>query len=164
MANNSKHREQFSTSDRGRFLGDAASYVLRLSHCTEIDRLMTEAIRKGLVRGEYYQMGLADKLVWNVVRHDFNQDRIVAYNIFQHENFKNETQNNLAECTSKEAFEHALKTSLRYYFWSKSEWEVLIAPWCGTKVNAPVKVDAYWQVMMNWHAFLDYVWSSKKIK
>lgn len=106
---------------------------------------------------------IADKLVWNVVRHDISQDRIVAYNIFRHESFKTETQNNLAKCTSKEAFERALKTSLRYYFWSKSEWEVLIAPWCGNQVKDPVKVDAYWQVMMNWNTFLDYVWNFRKL-
>lgn len=64
----------------------------------------------------------------------------------------------------KTVFVEELRRSLFYYFCSKCEWEVIIAPWCGGKGTEDIKVDVYWQVMNNWEIFLDYVWNSKRKK
>ena len=49
-----------------------------------------------------------------------------------------------------------------YYFWCKSEYEVVIAPWGGSIGANEVKIDIYTQVMNNWDVFLDYVWRSQQ--
>ena len=100
-------------------------------------------------------------LVWNVVYHDINADRIKVYNIFKHGGFMENLQKHYKKHKTKDAFAEALRRSLMYYFWSKCEWEVLISPWCGSKKDKAIKVDVYWQVMNNWEIFLDYVWYSK---
>ena len=101
-------------------------------------------------------------LVWNVVYHDINADRIKVYNIFKHGGFMEDLQKHYKKHKTKEAFAEALRRSLMYYFWSKCEWEILISPWCGSKKNEAIKVDVYWQVMNNWDHFLDYVWNAKR--
>lgn len=47
-----------------------------------------------------------------------------------------------------------------YYFWSKSQYEVLILPWVGKADD--IKIDIYDQVMMNWDKFSEYVWTNKE--
>lgn len=55
-------------------------------------------------------------------------------------------------------FERELQRSLKYFFWSKCEWEVLISPWCEPDKDKAIKVDVCWQVMLNWDKFAAYVW------
>lgn len=44
-----------------------------------------------------------------------------------------------------------------YYFWSKTEWEVIVSPWVGK--GGDEKIDVYDQLKLNWDKFVDYVWS-----
>ena len=47
---------------------------------------------------------------------------------------------------------------LKYYFWSKAEWEVIISPWVGGKIEqCEIKIDVYSQVKINWEAFFNMV-------
>lgn len=98
---------------------------------------------------------------WNVFYHDFNARKITTYNIFDHGSFYEDVQKALQECDTKEKFERKLKTNLRYYFWAKSEWEILISPWIGNDRDKKLKVDVYEQVMNNWEVFLDYVYGHR---
>lgn len=102
------------------------------------------------------------KMVWNVYYHNFNSDKIEIYNIFDHCSFNNSAKKYLAECQTKEEFAEELKAELQYYFWSRSEWELIIEPWCVGRNISYIKVDVYDQVMNNWHIFVDYVWSCKE--
>ena len=61
---------------------------------------------------------------------------------------------------NKENFIEQLRKSLMYYFWSKSEYQVLILPWVGEADD--IKIDIYDQVMMNWDKFSEYVWTNKE--
>ena len=96
---------------------------------------------------------------WNVFYHDVNKQEIRAFNIFKHSTFNNYVEKHLKECIDKEEFAKKLKSELMYYFWSKSEYEIIISPWCGGRDTKDIKVDIYTQVMNNWDIFLDYVWS-----
>lgn len=129
-------------------------------------------------------------MVWNVYREDFNHGTIVKYNIFDHNGFAQDVNKLFKEDISKDEFAEQLKRSLRYYFWGKSEYEVVITSWpvyiyrseldrlnaeykeynnkwnhYPYKINvAPdvsEKVSVYDQVMMNWEQFFKYVWSNK---
>lgn len=86
-------------------------------------------------------------------------------------------------------FKAAVKKELMYYFWGKCEWEVVITSWppyvdeievnrlektkqqyikdYGRFVRTSVdletswKIDVYDQVMMNWEAFIRYLWHNR---
>lgn len=60
---------------------------------------------------------------------------------------------------TREYFNERLKSELRYYYWSKCEHEIIVAPWIGSD-DAAIKVDIYDQVMNNWERFTDYVWQA----
>ena len=105
-----------------------------------------------------------DNLVWNVFYHDMNRNEIKTFNVFQHGGFREDIQKHFKKYKDKTVFTEELRRSLFYYFCSKCEWEVIIAPWCGGKGTEDIKVDVYWQVMNNWEIFLDYVWNSKRKK
>lgn len=129
-------------------------------------------------------------MVWNVFREEFNQKSIVIYNIFNHSGFAQDVKKLLKEDITKDKFAEQLRRSLMYWFWSKSEYEVVISSWpvyidkaelnrlnteCEEYYNkwghypykidvAPdvgEKVDIYSQIMMNWDQFIDYVWCNK---
>ena len=129
-------------------------------------------------------------MVWNVYREDFNRRTIVKYNIFDHRSFAQDVNKLLKEDITKDEFAEQLKQSLMYYFWCKSEYEVVISSWpvyidkeeldrinieyeeynnkwghYPYKINVSPdvgkKIDIYSQVMMNWEQFVEYVWSNK---
>ena len=129
-------------------------------------------------------------MVWNVFREDFNRRAIVKYNIFDHGGFAQDVKKLLTEDISKDEFTEQLNRSLRYWFWCKSEHEVVLCSWpvyinkaeldrlnteceeCNNKwghypykinitPDVGEKVSIYDQVMMNWGQFIDYVYRYK---
>lgn len=100
-------------------------------------------------------------LEWNVFYHDINEQKIRTFNVFEHSRFNDDIQKFFKKFKNKEEFGENLRRSLMYYFWCKSEYEIIISPWCGGRDTKDVKVDIYTQIMNNWPIFLDYVWNSK---
>ena len=98
---------------------------------------------------------------WNVFYHNINSQEITTFNVFKHSGFMKDVEKHLKECADKETFAQELKSSLMYFFWSKSEYEIIISPWCGGRNTKDKKVDIYSQVMLNWDKFVDYVWNFK---
>lgn len=96
---------------------------------------------------------------WNVYYHDSNAKKIIQWNIFKHGSFRKEVYDLLKSDLNKEDFIEQLRKSLMYYFWSKSEYQVLILPWVGEAND--IKIDIYDQVMMNLDKFSEYVWLNK---
>ena len=131
-------------------------------------------------------------MVWNVYREDFNNRAIVKYNIFNHRGFAQDVNKLLKEDITKDEFIERLKRSLMYWFWCKSEHEVVITSWpvyidkaeldrlnteheeynnkwghYPYKINVSPdvgeKVDIYSQITsLNWDIFVNYVWNHKK--
>ena len=101
-----------------------------------------------------------DKLSWNVFRYNPNSKRIEEINIF-YGRFLQDVKLALQNYSTKEEFDTELKGELQYYYWCKSEHEVLIKPWIGDD-SVERKIDIYTQVLLNWQQFSDYVWSFKK--
>lgn len=96
---------------------------------------------------------------WNVYIYNINKKRIETYNIFEHGSFMNYVLKAIKTYDNKADFENQLKAELRYYYWAKSEWEILLSHWFGDKET--VKIDVYDQVMNNWDIFVDYVWNNR---
>lgn len=99
---------------------------------------------------------------WYVYYHDFNAQKIIKWNVFNHGSFRKEVDELLKEELTKEEFTDKLKHQLMYYFWSKCEYEVILLPWTGQADDT--KIDIYDQIMMNFDNFVDYVWSFKSEK
>ena len=100
-------------------------------------------------------------LEWNVIQYNFNHKKIETRNIFDHGRFREEVDQLLHKKMDKKTFAEELDRSLRYYFWCKSEYEILISPWIGDE-TAEQKVDIYWQIKNNWKLFVDYLWKHKE--
>lgn len=102
---------------------------------------------------------------WNVYIHSFNQNKIEPYNIFDHYSFVKDVKDAIKKLYNKEEFADKLKRELRYYFWSKCEWELIIEitkdnhiflyPWCGCRNPEEVKIDVTDDVNFDWNSFAD---------
>lgn len=104
------------------------------------------------------------KLVWNVYYHDFNANKIEAYNIFNHGKLVEYIKKHKKKCETKEEFAEKLRRELFYYFGSKCEWETIvtnnngkitITPWIGRKEN--VCLDVTNDTSFDWAGFCAWV-------
>ena len=107
-------------------------------------------------------MTRTDNMEWNVYYDEFNQNKIIPFNIFKHYTFNQDVIKLLRSDLTKEQFEKELDRKLLYSFWSKCEYETTIymGSWVGR--SEPIKIDIYSQVKLNWNRFVDYCWSFKE--
>lgn len=97
---------------------------------------------------------------WNVFLADWNQKKIVGFNIFRHANFMAECDEAFKKCHGdREYFDQIIDRSLMYYYWCKCEWEILICDFPYNDNFKPDKVDVYDQVKLNWDKFINYLWN-----
>lgn len=102
-------------------------------------------------------------LQWNVFYHRFGSDELEAFNLFNHSGFVNDVREATRKYPEKEMFLEEVRKSLMYYFWSKCEYEVLICPWpFHHERDRAKKIDVYWQVLLNWNVFSEYVWANRE--
>ena len=99
---------------------------------------------------------------WNVYYHNLNKNKIDEYNIFEHGSFIIDLTKACQECESKDMFSEKIKSQLRYYFWSKAQWEIIISPWVGAREPCDIKIDVFDQIMMNFDIFVDYIWNNRE--
>lgn len=97
---------------------------------------------------------------WNVYIYNVNHQKIEVHNIFEHRGLQEAIKEIIHQYKTKEEFEERLKSELRYYYWSRAEWEVIVAPWVGNRHPGREKIDVYEQIMNNWHVFFPYVWNN----
>lgn len=129
------------------------------------------------------------KLEWNVFR--YNRKDIEIFNVFDHSSFYKEVVDITKKCyQSKEDFEDEIIAALRYYYWCKCEYEIIITTFPtyvseeGFKkmeadrdkyiqeyghckfvqpyLDTERKIDIYIQVMINIEHFINYLWSHKE--
>lgn len=96
------------------------------------------------------------KFEWNVYRYNMNNHQIENFNALG--GYSEAIERKLRECNSKDEFSLWLQHEMTYMYWSRAEYEVLIAPWCGDDKDE-VKVDIYMQLEMNWDKLVDYCWA-----
>ena len=102
-------------------------------------------------------------LTWNVYLDDFNNRRIRTLNIFQHESFLDGCRKAAKKyADDKTGFEAQIEKLLKYYFWSKCEYEIVLDAWPPSPRFHPEKVDVYDQVKLNWPVFISWLWSNRE--
>ena len=80
---------------------------------------------------------------WNVYIYNVNHQKIEVHNIFEHRGLQEEIKKIISEYTIKDEFAERLKSELRYYYKSRAEWEIIVAPWVGNKNLDEEKIDVW---------------------
>lgn len=94
--------------------------------------------------------------------HDFNARKIKPFNVFSHYGFLNDCKKAAKKYAKDKAeFSDEVRKHLAYYYWSKCEWEIVLSPWPQSQNCIDKKIDVYYQVMLNWEQFIDYLWDRK---
>lgn len=88
---------------------------------------------------------------WYVYKYDINKDKIKKFNVFDYWVFNIDVVEGLKKCKTKNEFSKSIKSKAMYYFWSKSEHEliatltednrVLLTPWCGCRNPDKATID-----------------------
>lgn len=85
-----------------------------------------------------------------VYREDFTTGKIKPWNVFSHGSF----DRSLRELAEHGAFtEEEVRREAAYYFWSKSEYEIILSTWAARRQD--MKVSVYDQIVMNWDLFFE---------
>lgn len=105
-------------------------------------------------------------LEWNVYVSDFNSGRIEKHNVFEHWGVMEDLKRITRKYRDRERveFEEQMRRILKYYYWSKCEWEIVLDHFPQSEdINRfrPEKVDVWDQIELNWHIFADYVWAHR---
>lgn len=101
---------------------------------------------------------------WNVYYYNLNKRKIEIHNVFNHWRFIEYSAKAIKKYKDdKKSLEEQIRRELMYYYWSKYEWEVIVAPFTSSpKEEEEKKLDVYEQVMLNWNIFFEYFWEHKK--
>ena len=98
------------------------------------------------------------KLVWNVLLHDFNSDKIITYNVFSNE-FKENLYKEYRKkkINNKLELKEYIKSKMMYRYWSRSEYEIAVGGIHSKHPENFEKIDAYYQLEMNLDHIVDYI-------
>ena len=92
--------------------------------------------------------------------HDFNANKIVPFNVFDHWSFLDDCKKNAKKnAKDYDAFCEQLRKDSMYWFWSKCEWEIIVGPWVRKSDDCSIKIDVFEQLQLNWDVFCQYTWS-----
>lgn len=102
---------------------------------------------------------------WNVYNFNMNAQKIETYNIFKHWSFSEYARKAIKKCKTKDEFAKQLKKELMYYFWSRSEYELIIEvtednriflnPWVGCREPEKVRIDVTDDTSFDWRDFAE---------
>ena len=110
-----------------------------------------------------------EKKVFNVILYNWNNNSIEQYNVLTY--FRNVWESkkynfDKKEVTNKETLKEWIKRVAKYMYWSRCEYEFLIAPWpynIETLTNDMVKIDVYEQIMNNINIITDILYEEFNI-
>lgn len=102
---------------------------------------------------------------WNVYYENVNRRRIEVIDLFDTWYMSKECPKILKACgEDKSKFEDMLEDILKYQYWARCEYEVILTGWPKPSKDTfkELKIDIYNQVTLNWDAFVDYVWAHRE--
>lgn len=108
---------------------------------------------------KYKDGELAEKLdlKWYVLNYDFNRKKMESFNIFNSSNFLWGVSKALKEYESFGKFKGEIDNSLKYSFWSKSEYEIACGDLFVSDINDLEKIDVYFQMKDNVDVLSRYI-------
>ena len=112
------------------------------------------------------------ELVWNVLNGPCSWSldtpfKPEVFNVFSSYSFQRnlyQLKNDIKKKKlSRKDFDEELDKILRYTFWSRCEYEMILDSWPPHKNDKGYKIDVYEQVRLNFDKFSDYVWNNQKL-
>jgi len=95
-------------------------------------------------------------LVWNCFAWESNTDKLYWFNVLRDDLLDDiEKAYRKKRINNRVDFSNIVKSWAMHHYWSKCEWEVIIAGW--PKYNNEYKMDVYEQLQNNWSIFIDYL-------
>ena len=101
--------------------------------------------------------------IWNVMNYDCNRNVIKEYNILAYK--EDPIKKMRKQYSTKEEFSDNLKRELKWQYWSRSEYEliltktednrIILTPWCGCKNPDEVAIDVTDNTDFDWNGFAD---------
>lgn len=102
---------------------------------------------------------------WYVYIYDLNKNKIIQFNVLDCWRFEEDVANNLNKYKDKNEFAEQLRRDALYYFWSKSEWEliitltedgrVLLSPWGDFRSPEEATIDVTDDSSFDWRGFAE---------
>lgn len=98
-----------------------------------------------------------NKLEWYVMLHDFNNDKIIKYNVLDDSYIIDSIKKAVKkkEITTYDDLKEFTKRKLMAQYWSRTEYEILVSGMF-TK-SEPKKIDAWYQIEMNLDRLIEYL-------
>lgn len=106
----------------------------------------------------------AKTLSWKVKYFNCNAQRIEDYNILKW-HYKEFVKQLKKKCATKEEFSEAMDREMRWMFWARAEWELVIEltednriwlnPWVGCGDPENVRVDVSDDTSFDWRGFIN---------
>lgn len=122
-----------------------------------------------------YKKELESRIEW-MTAWDKNEKPMYSKDIEYHKKALKKFNKMDFDSQLKFVFEKEVRSYLRYYFWSKCEWEITVTTWPTYFVDTPgleepqkpklevsQKLDVYEQVMINWQPFIEYLERNLKL-
>lgn len=103
-----------------------------------------------------------EKLEWYVMQYDFNSGKIIMYNVLSGWYDMIKDARKKKKFNNKESFKNWIERQLMYYYWSKSEREILVSGLFAKE--EPEKLDAWFQLEPNLDNICDYLIGKMKFK
>lgn len=109
-------------------------------------------------------------LKWYAFRYEWNEHKLVFTNVLagMEENIAKKVKKGKKDkwkpVYDYNSFKEYIKGELMYYYWSKSEHEVLIADWCSNPEPTMEKHDIWWQLEPNLDRICEYIINEMKIE
>lgn len=98
---------------------------------------------------------------WLVYNMDINAKKIIKFNVFDHTGYVKDLQDlfrKQAKNMTSEEVDERIKRITMYYFWSKTECEVVICGWpYPSYADVNEKIDIYDQLSLHWDRFISYI-------
>ena len=109
-------------------------------------------------------------LKWYAFRYNWNDHKLEFTNVLNgwEENIakviKKGAKNKWEPVVDYESFKNWLRKEFVYYYWSKSEHEVMIGDLCENDLDAYEKHDIWWQLEPNLDRICEYIINEMQIK
>lgn len=103
---------------------------------------------------------------FNVLLYDWNSKEVIPYDVIPY--FVSRwkvNKSNKKNITDRESFKKWVESNSAYTFWSRCEYEFLIAPWPYNKDKDEMKkIDIHFQIMQNLDILVDLLIDELKLK
>lgn len=105
---------------------------------------------------------IKNKLEWYVLYHDFSANKITKFNVLNGWEEKLNKARKHIKC--RQELYNWLDTEFRYYYWCRSECEILVGGLFVKNIDELTKIDIYTQLVPNLNIITDYVINSMNFK